>query len=78
MLTVARARNDSAVRNAARLDSADPRIIAAIDASDGIEYTRGRAEAESRAAVEALEAVPESAHRDALASLARIAVGRDR
>lgn len=31
MLTVAQARNDSAIRNAARLDSADPRIIAAID-----------------------------------------------
>jgi octaprenyl-diphosphate synthase len=54
------------------------RIIAAIDASNGIDYTRGRAEAESRAAVDALESVPESAYRDALASLARIAVGRDR
>jgi octaprenyl-diphosphate synthase len=54
------------------------RIIAAIDASDGIGYARGRAEAESRAAMQALESVPESRWRDALADLARIAVGRDR
>ena len=54
------------------------RIIAAIDASDGIGYARGRAEAESRAAMQALESVPASRWRDALADLARIAVGRDR
>jgi octaprenyl-diphosphate synthase len=54
------------------------RIIAAIDASNGIDYTRLRAEAESRAAVQALESVPGSTYRDALATLARIAVGRDR
>ncbi|MFO1502203.1 MAG: polyprenyl synthetase family protein [Steroidobacteraceae bacterium] len=54
------------------------RIIAAIDASDGIGYTRRRAEAESQAAVDALGAVPASPYRDALATLARVAVGRDR
>jgi len=54
------------------------RIIAAIDTSDGIGYTRRRAEAESRAATEALDAVPASTYRDALARLAHIAVGRDR
>jgi octaprenyl-diphosphate synthase len=54
------------------------RIIAAIDASDGIGYTRKRAEAESAAAVEALRPVPPSHYRDALADLAQIAVGRDR
>jgi octaprenyl-diphosphate synthase len=55
-----------------------PRIVACIDAADGMGYTRRRAEGESRAAMEALEAVPASAYRDALMSLARIAVGRDR
>jgi octaprenyl-diphosphate synthase len=54
------------------------RIIAAIDASDSMGYARSRAEAESRAAVDALGAVPASAYRDALARLAGIAVGRDR
>jgi octaprenyl-diphosphate synthase len=54
------------------------RIIACIDASDGISYTRGRAEAESQSAVQALRAVPDSTYRDAMADLARIAVGRDR
>ncbi|HMA12122.1 MAG TPA: polyprenyl synthetase family protein [Steroidobacteraceae bacterium] len=54
------------------------RILACIDAADGMGYTRRRAEAESRAAIDALAAVPASSHRDALASLARIAVGRDR
>jgi octaprenyl-diphosphate synthase len=54
------------------------RIVACIDASDGIGYTRRRAQAESRAAMEALGAVPPSIYRDSLMSLARIAVGRDR
>jgi octaprenyl-diphosphate synthase len=54
------------------------RIIAAIDASGGIGYTRERAEAESRAAVDALATVPGSVYREALASLARVAVARDR
>ena len=54
------------------------RIVAAIDASDGIGYTRGRAEAQSHAAVQALSSVPPSRFRDALAALAEVAVGRDR
>ena len=54
------------------------RIVACIDASDGIGYSRRRAEAESRAAADALSAVPASPFRDALETLARVAVGRDR
>jgi octaprenyl-diphosphate synthase len=54
------------------------RIIACIDASDGIPYTRRRADAESQSAVDALQAVPDSTYRDAMARLARITVGRDR
>jgi octaprenyl-diphosphate synthase len=54
------------------------RIIAAIDAAGGIEYTRERAEAESRAAAAALAPVAPSLCRDALARLAEVAVGRDR
>ena len=54
------------------------RIIACIDASGGIAYTRERAETESRQAVAALAAVPASRFRNALASLAEVAVGRDR
>jgi octaprenyl-diphosphate synthase len=54
------------------------RIIACIDASGGIEYTRERAEAESRAAAAALVPVADSPYRQALAALADVAVGRDR
>ena len=54
------------------------RIIACIDATGGIDYTRERAEAESRAAAEALAAVPASRYRDALSALAEVAVARDR
>jgi octaprenyl-diphosphate synthase len=54
------------------------RILAAIDTSGGIEYTRERALAESRAAVAALAPVPASVYRDALAGLATVAVERDR
>jgi octaprenyl-diphosphate synthase len=54
------------------------RIVACIDSTDGIGYTRRRAEAESRAAVDALTAVPASRYRDALATLAHVAVSRDR
>jgi octaprenyl-diphosphate synthase len=54
------------------------RIIAAIDAAGGIEYTRERAHEESRAAVAALGPIGPSAYRDALAQLAGLAVGRDR
>jgi octaprenyl-diphosphate synthase len=55
-----------------------PRIIACIDRSGGIEYTREKAMAASRAAVAVLQNVPESRFRDALAGLAEEAVGRDR
>jgi octaprenyl-diphosphate synthase len=54
------------------------RIIAVIDAAGGIEYTRERAASESRAATTALASLPPSPHRDALARLAEIALGRDR
>jgi octaprenyl-diphosphate synthase len=54
------------------------RIIACIEASGGIEYTRDRALAESRAAVEALGPLAPSLYRDALAQLADVAVQRDR
>jgi octaprenyl-diphosphate synthase len=54
------------------------RIIAAIDAARGIEYTRERAEAESRTAAAALAAVAPSPARDALARLTAVALDRDR
>jgi octaprenyl-diphosphate synthase len=54
------------------------RIIACIDAAGGIEYTREKALAESRAAVAALAPVGISRYRDALAALAETAVDRDR
>ena len=54
------------------------RIVECIDRSGGIEYTRGRAVAESHTAIKALEDVPPSPWRDALADLADFAVTRDR
>jgi octaprenyl-diphosphate synthase len=54
------------------------RIVECIERSGGIEYTRERAMAESRAAVKALEDVPPSPWRDALSDLAGFAVSRDR
>lgn len=54
------------------------RIIACIDRSGGIEYTRERALAESRSAAAALSQVPPSPWREALAHLAEFAVSRDR
>ncbi len=54
------------------------RILAAIDTTGGIDYTRERALAESRAAMAALAPVPASRYRDALAGLAEVAVERDR
>jgi octaprenyl-diphosphate synthase len=69
-----------AIRAAITQESAPDlaRIIACIDASGGIEYARGRALAESEAAIAVLDAVPPSIYRDALAALAQVAVGRDR
>jgi octaprenyl-diphosphate synthase len=55
-----------------------PRIMACIEASGGIDYTRERALAASREAVAELGPVPASRFRDALAELAEVAVARDR
>jgi octaprenyl-diphosphate synthase len=71
----------SAIIGAGDPDQPEPdlaRIIACIESSGGIEYTRERALAESRAAVQALGPVVESVYRDALAALAEVAVQRDR
>ena len=54
------------------------RIIASIDRTGGIEYTRARALAESTQAIAALELLSASPCREGLAALARVAVGRDR
>jgi octaprenyl-diphosphate synthase len=54
------------------------RIVACIESSGGIEYTRERALGESLAAVRVLDTVPPSSFRDALAALAGVAVQRDR
>jgi octaprenyl-diphosphate synthase len=54
------------------------RIIASIDAAGGLEYTRQRAQVESRAAVDALAVLPPSVYREALVGLATAAVSRDR
>jgi len=53
-------------------------IIACIDATGGIAYTKERALAESRTAVASLDGVGPSRYRDALAALAQEAVARDR
>ena len=53
-------------------------ILASIDRTGGIEYTRGRALAESQMAIEALDALPNSPVREGLAALATLAVQRDR
>lgn len=52
------------------------RVLAAIQATDSIEYTRRMAEQEADNAIEALSVLPESPYRDAMASLARFSVGR--
>jgi len=51
-------------------------IRAVIESTGGLDYTARLAEAEARRAEEALHEVPASAYRDALAGLARFAVGR--
>jgi len=71
----------AAITEAGNPDHPEPdtaRIMACIDASGGIEYTRERALAESRAAVQALAPLAASPYRDALAALAETAVQRDR
>ena len=58
------------------LDSLD-RIIASIRDSGALERTRARAEQHARAARAALDALPASAHRDALLALADYSVARN-
>jgi octaprenyl-diphosphate synthase len=53
-------------------------IIRSIDRTDGIAYTRERAQAESALAVAAVNELPVSPCREGLAALARVAVERDR
>ena len=53
-------------------------LIALIDRAGGIDYTQQLAHAEARAAQAALAPVAPSAYRDALATLADVAVERDR
>ncbi len=51
-------------------------IVQAIEATGGLDYTTGAAQAESRLAIDSLVALPESPHKQGLIALARIAVGR--
>jgi octaprenyl-diphosphate synthase len=66
----------AAVENPVAADMA--RVIALIDRSGGIEYTRKLAQVEAGRARAALEALAPSVYRDGLASLADAAVDRDR
>ena len=52
-------------------------IRGAVESSGGLEYTARLARQEADAAVAALQALPDSPHRDALAVLAHLAVDRD-
>ena len=51
-------------------------VRSAIESTGGLEYTARLATQEADAAIAALDSLPDSAHRDALAALARIAVAR--
>jgi len=51
-------------------------VLEAIEATGAIAYTEARARAEAERAIEALEALPGSPSREALAALARFAVDR--
>ena len=55
------------------LEQLDP-IVAAIESTGGIEYTAGKARAESQQALAAIEVLPDSPFKHGLASLARYAV----
>jgi octaprenyl-diphosphate synthase len=57
------------------LDELDT-VRSAIESTGGLEYTARLATQEADAAIAALDSLPDSAHRDALATLARIAVAR--
>lgn len=52
------------------------RVLEAIDATDSIQYTRQRAEAEAQRAVQSLSVLPDSPYRQAMEALARFSVGR--
>ena len=54
-----------------------PRVMAAIERTGALAYTRRQAEAESRAAKEALNKLPDSNHRNYLLQLAEFAVTRN-
>ena len=55
-----------------------PDVVAAIHAGDAIEYCRAEAHRRSRAALEALETLPDSPWLAALRVIADYAVNRDR
>ncbi|WP_019626372.1 octaprenyl diphosphate synthase [Thioalkalivibrio sp. ALJT] len=52
-------------------------VLQVVHATDGLAYTRARAETETAAAIEAIDHLPDSPQRQALIDLARFAVGRD-
>ena len=54
-----------------------PRVMAAIERTGALAYTRRQAEAESRAAKEALNKLPDSNHRNYLLQLTEFAVTRN-
>ncbi len=54
------------------------RILRAVQHSGALDYARGRAQDETRAALAALGEFPGSIHRDALVAIAQSALGRDR
>lgn len=69
----------SALRQAVEHGDTDsmPMVLAAIDATDGLAYSRSRAMDYARAAETALDGLPDNAYVDALRGLARYAVQRD-
>jgi octaprenyl-diphosphate synthase len=68
----------SAITHDGAADADIHHVIASIDRTGGIEYTRERALTESALAIEALQALPPSPYREGLAALAHVAVARDR
>jgi octaprenyl-diphosphate synthase len=51
-------------------------IVHAIESTGGLDYTANAAQSESRMAIDAIAGLPESAHKQGLIALARIAVSR--
>lgn len=66
------------IRQAIRKGGLDdlPRILDIVNRSGALEYTMARAKAEAQAALDCLEAIPDSEHRQALALLTDVAVAR--